>query len=65
MPRLVVVSNRVPDLYGNSDTGGLVTALRPALEQQGGIWFGWSGRTSQEARQTPNLASCDGFTTIT
>lgn len=25
--------------------GGLVSAIRPALEERGGIWFGWSGNT--------------------
>ena len=50
--RLVVVSNRVPTLSlpATEDerraqpVGGLVSALRSALERKGGIWFGWSGR---------------------
>jgi trehalose 6-phosphate synthase len=49
----VVVSNRVPPLTPDSDlkrgrdapVGGLVSAVRAALEQRGGMWFGWSGVT--------------------
>lgn len=44
MSRLIVVSNRVPD-YEAPQAGGLASALRPALEAQGGLWFGWSGVT--------------------
>jgi trehalose 6-phosphate synthase len=46
LPRLVVVSNLVsiPDRDGAKRTGGLEAALQPALERNGGIWFGWSGK---------------------
>jgi trehalose 6-phosphate synthase len=45
--RVVVVSNRVPppETGRRESVGGLVSALRPALEERGGLWFGWSGRT--------------------
>ena len=43
MSRLVVVSNRVT-LPGESRAGGLAVALRAALEEEGGLWFGWSGK---------------------
>jgi len=44
MPRLIVVSNRVAHFgQDEANTGGLATALKSALEDQGGIWFGWSG----------------------
>jgi hypothetical protein len=44
--RLVVVSNRVslPNRDGAKHAGGLEVVLRPVLEQNGGIWFGWSGK---------------------
>lgn len=55
---LVVISNRVPDLAGerhhsarDRPVGGLVSAIRPALEEWGGIWFGWSGKALR--RQQP------------
>jgi len=43
MSRLVVVSNRVA-IPGSSSAGGLAVALQAALEETGGMWFGWSGR---------------------
>src|SRR5688572_29362732 len=52
--RLVVVSNRLPDLAGASahapasqpSVGGLVSALLPALAAPpGSMWLGWSGRS--------------------
>jgi len=44
LSRLIVVSNRVPQ-PGAPSTGGLAVALRAALEAEGGIWMGWSGKT--------------------
>jgi trehalose 6-phosphate synthase len=43
----VVVSNRVsvPD-DGAKRAGGLEVALRPALQQNGGVWLGWSGKVA-------------------
>jgi trehalose 6-phosphate synthase len=45
--RLVVVSNRVsvPDA-GAKRAGGLEVALRPALQSNGGVWLGWSGKVA-------------------
>jgi trehalose 6-phosphate synthase len=46
LARLVAVSNRVSIPNGDSAkrAGGLEVALRPALERNGGVWFGWSGK---------------------
>ena len=46
MARLVVVSNRVsvPAADSAKRAGGLEVALRPALRNNGGVWFGWSGK---------------------
>jgi trehalose 6-phosphate synthase len=46
--RLIVVSNRVA-LPDQTATGGLASAMRAALQERGGVWFGWSGKV---ARQT-------------
>lgn len=52
--RLVVVSNRLPSVGRRKGrqqpVGGLATALAAALSQSegGGLWVGWSGRTSGE-----------------
>ncbi len=50
--RLVVVSNRVPDVKGGKvQAGGLAVALQDALEADGGIWFGWSGKVATGTQQ--------------
>ena len=57
--RLVVVSNRTPDLTTpktptdtrSQPASGLVSALRPALLETGGMWFGWSGKTTRRREQ--------------
>ncbi len=47
MGRLIVVSNRVPlPSKAVGTAGGLAVALQSALEERGGIWLGWSGKTS-------------------
>jgi trehalose-phosphatase len=51
--RLLVVSNRLPELRSSADSfdarkrnvGGLVAALEPALLARQGVWLGWSGST--------------------
>jgi len=53
--RLVVVSNRVPvpTAGGVPAAGGLAVALQSALRSRGGLWFGWSGKTSQDIDAAP------------
>jgi trehalose 6-phosphate synthase len=46
--RLIVVSNRVA-LPDQTATGGLASAMRAALQERGGVWFGWSGKVSRQA----------------
>lgn len=47
----MIASNRVPSLSAAAEpaAGGLAVALQAALNARGGVWFGWSGKTSQEA----------------
>ena len=55
MERLVVVSNRLPAStlptatldQRNQPVGGLVSAMQTTLEEHGGLWFGWSGTTTE------------------
>jgi trehalose 6-phosphate synthase len=46
--KLVVVSNRVavPRPGAPPAAGGVAVALKRALQRDGGVWFGWSGRTT-------------------
>ncbi|MFY3383752.1 alpha,alpha-trehalose-phosphate synthase (UDP-forming) [Paracidovorax sp. MALMAid1276] len=46
MSRLVVVSNRLADPRKPA-AGGLAVALGEALNQTGGLWFGWSGTVAE------------------
>ena len=45
MSRLVMVSNRIA-LPGEARAGGLAIALKSAIEEAGGLWFGWSGHVA-------------------
>lgn len=46
MTRLVAVSNRVARPTGDTKSaGGLAVGILSALEEYGGIWFGWNGKT--------------------
>ncbi len=63
MSRLVIVSNRVPvpEKGGAAAAaGGLAVALQAALQQRGGIWMGWSGKSSGDTEPGPLQISEDG-----
>lgn len=49
MSRLIVVSNRVsaPTEATGGAAGGLAMALSAALKTYDGLWFGWSGKTTE------------------
>jgi trehalose 6-phosphate synthase len=54
MSRLIVVSNRVnpPPTASKGEgesVGGLAMALAAALREYSGIWFGWSGKTTESS----------------
>jgi len=62
VPRLVVVSNRVPlPSERGPQAGGLTVALADAL-QPGSLWFGWSGRRSGQPHAEPRQHRADGIT---
>ena len=43
MSRLVAISNRVAAPKRGKASGGLAVGLLGALQDHGGVWFGWSG----------------------
>lgn len=51
MSRLVVVSNRVAHPR-ETRAGGLAAAMRAALKEHGGLWFGWSGKQVARSART-------------
>src|SRR5437667_137546 len=64
--RLVVVSNRVgPIARGKVSHGGLAVALLAALEQAGGVWFGFSGTVTERPKETPHLETVGNVTCVT
>ena len=67
MPQLVVVSNRValPDKSGQARAGGLEVAVKAALKQKPGTWFGWSGKVATHTKIAPKALVQDGITYIT
>ena len=60
MGRLVVISNRVGPLSDEGKAGGLAVGLADALRQRGGIWFGWSGATTEEGSFGPLHLKSEG-----
>lgn len=49
MSRLVVVSNRIAAIEGKKESaGGLAVGIMDSLKDQGGLWFGWNGKISEE-----------------
>jgi trehalose 6-phosphate synthase len=61
--RLVVVSNRVAMPDEGSRAGGMAVALQQALQQDGGLWFGWSGRITPHSSDHPRILE-DGQVTF-
>ncbi len=65
MSRLVIVSNRVAPANATGEAGGLAVALKAALRDHGGIWFGWSGKVRETPPAEPAISTHDGVTTAT
>lgn len=64
--RLVAVSNRVgPIDPGKTSHGGLAVAIRAALEETGGLWFGFSGNVSERPNGEPKLVTSGNVTAAT
>ena len=60
------MSNRVgPIAAGKASEGGLAVALRAALENAGGLWFGYSGTISDQPGETPRIETAGNITAAT
>jgi trehalose 6-phosphate synthase len=66
LTRLVVVSNRVAT-PGRQQVaqGGLAVALVAALQREGGVWFGWSGKVTRYPGKHPSLQEDGNITFAT
>jgi trehalose 6-phosphate synthase len=64
--RLVVVSNRVSIPGNGTPPGGLAVGVLAALRgPQGGVWFGWSGKTSEKPALEGDVREKDGIRFVT
>ncbi len=56
-PRLIIVSNRVavPEPGNKQTAGGLVVAVKAALRNRTGVWFGWSGKIDETETTEPRV----------
>ncbi|MEX3954281.1 trehalose-6-phosphate synthase [Paraburkholderia sp. EG287B] len=61
--RLVVVSNRLID-PNKPASGGLAVALGEMMHNTEGLWFGWSGKTSDASEVTSVRTESFGRTTL-
>lgn len=62
MTRLIAVSNRVALPDKGAPTGGLAVGVLAALKSLGGgIWFGWSGKTSENPSSTAAIQEDHGI----
>jgi trehalose 6-phosphate synthase len=66
MTRLVAVSNRVASPRADpKSAGGLAVGVMAALEQYGGVWFGWNGKTTQGEPGDPTFEEVGNVTYAT
>jgi trehalose 6-phosphate synthase len=64
--RLVIVSNRVTRTHKDgTQAGGLAVGLVGALKEMGGLWFGWSGKVTENPSDEPQLGSSGGISYAT
>jgi trehalose 6-phosphate synthase len=63
--RLVAVSNRVTVPKRATAAGGLAVGVLAAMKSRGGLWFGWSGETTEEEPGPATLTSRQGVTYAT
>jgi trehalose 6-phosphate synthase len=63
-PRLIIVSNRVavPEPGNKQMAGGLVVAVKAALRNRTGVWFGWSGKIDETETAKPRVVERNHIT---
>ncbi|TVQ47217.1 MAG: alpha,alpha-trehalose-phosphate synthase (UDP-forming) [Gammaproteobacteria bacterium] len=63
--RLIAVSNRVAIPRGGQAAGGLAVGVLAALQEHGGIWFGWDGKTTDSEPHDARLQTAGNVTYAT
>ena len=64
--RLIIVSNRVavPDSPRTPLAGGMAVAVKAALKNRKGMWFGWSGRVAEGPAESPQAVDVNKVTYV-
>ena len=64
--RLIIVSNRVavPDSPRTPLAGGMAVAVKAALKNRNGVWFGWSGKVTDEPASAPRTVEVNKVTYV-
>lgn len=65
LSRIVAVSNRVAAPKQGKQAGGLAVGVLAALEEYGGIWFGWGGKVTAGDTQGPKISQLGRVTYAT
>ena len=66
MPRLVIVSNRVPPPRERTQlAGGLAVGLKDAIAGRNTLWFGWSGTIADPSSAEPTVTKVGKVTFAT
>ena len=64
--RLIIVSNRVavPNSPRTPLAGGMAVAVKAALKNRKGMWFGWSGKVAEEPTESPHAVEVNKVTYV-
>jgi trehalose 6-phosphate synthase len=64
--RLIIVSNRVavPDSPRTPLAGGMAVAVKAALKNRNGMWFGWSGKVAEQSNEMPHVVDINKITYV-
>ncbi len=64
--RLIIVSNRVavPDSPRTPLAGGMAVAVKAALKNRKGMWFGWSGKVAEGPAESPQAVDVNKVTYV-
>ena len=65
-PRLIIVSNRVvaPEEADSSLADEMAATVKAALKNQNGIWFGWSGKMTDQTASEPRTHEVNKLTYV-
>ena len=65
--RVITVSNRValPEEAHSSVVDEMAVTVRAALKNQNGMWFGWSGKVTDQPASEPRILEVDKLTIMT